>query len=47
LRGVARLRFTFLRKRGPSEHHLSGTGPEAGTYARSAQIELTAPEQPR
>jgi glycosyltransferase involved in cell wall biosynthesis len=47
LRGVARLRFTFLRKRGPSEHRLSGTGPEAGTYARSAQIELTAPEQPR
>ena len=39
LRGVARLRFPFLRKR--------GTDPEAGTKVRSAQIELTAPEQPR
>ena len=46
LRGVARLRFPFLRKRS-SQDRLGGTDPEAGTHARSAQIELTAPEQPR
>ena len=47
LRGVARLRFAFLRRHRLSQHRLSGNGSEASTHARSAQTELTAPEQAR